>query len=109
MNKWYEWIFGGIGVAIIMPLITYVFNRISRKKKKNKRKNTLSNSDTKSLDIVEGGINFPRQNECVNRTISCAGWINEITTGQHLWLVIEVGELLWPKEGEVIPKIGAAE
>ena len=103
MSKWYEWFFGGIGDEIIKPLITYVFNKISRKMK-NKKKNSLTNSDTEPLDIVEGGINSPRHNECVNRKISCAGWINKISAGQHLWIVIEVGELLWPKEGEVIPK-----
>ncbi len=104
MSRWYEWAFGGIGVVILTSITKYVFNLINSKQKENLKENILLNADAKPLDIVEGGFNSPRQNECINRTISCVGWINELKTGQHLWLVIEVGDFLWPKEGEVIPK-----
>lgn len=57
----------------------------------------------KSYDKVTGSINDPQPNETVRRTFKCSGVVTGMQPGLSLWLAVEVGDLVWPKEGNVVP------
>jgi hypothetical protein len=57
----------------------------------------------KSYDQVTGSINDPQPNETVRRTFKCSGVVSGINAGLCLWLAVEVGDLVWPKESKVAP------
>ena len=56
-----------------------------------------------SYDKVTGSFNEPKSNEAVGRTIQCSGIVSGLQSGLNLWLVVEAGDLLWPKETKVLP------
>jgi hypothetical protein len=39
----------------------------------------------------------------VGRTIQCSGVVTGLQPGLSLWLAVEAGDFLWPKEGRVLP------
>ena len=45
----------------------------------------------------QGRINQPRNRDWVSRLFRTEGTIDRLPAGQHLLLVVEVGELMWPK------------
>lgn len=57
-----------------------------------------------SLDRVKGSISSLSPNRKVKKTIPCSGEATGLRKicGHHLWLLIEIYELKWPKEGEVL-------
>jgi hypothetical protein len=57
----------------------------------------------RSYDKVTGSINDPRPNEAVGRTFKCSGVVTGLQPGLSLWLAVEVGDLVWPKESKVTP------
>jgi hypothetical protein len=50
---------------------------------------------------VTGGIDQPRPGDAIERSCKCAGWAKDLGPDQHLWLAVEAGGFVWPKEGEV--------
>ncbi len=56
---------------------------------------------TPRLDGVEGTIETPRQGQVVDTTFTCSGFVAGWKPGLHLWLGVESGDSLWPKEGEI--------
>lgn len=80
----------GAGGTIAGALITALFAR----------QGFLRN---KSYDKVTGSINEPQPNESVRRTFNCSGVVTGIQHGLNLWLVVEVGDLVWPKENKIAP------
>jgi hypothetical protein len=56
-----------------------------------------------SYDNVSGSISEPRANDVVGRTFQCSGVVTGLQSGLHLWLAVEAGGRLWPRETEVLP------
>ena len=56
-----------------------------------------------SYDRVTGSILAPKPNDTVGRTFECSGVVTGMQPGLRLWLAVEVGELVWPKESKVSP------
>jgi hypothetical protein len=54
------------------------------------------------IDLVKGEITAPAPNHRVEKTINCAGWVEGLGAGCHLWLAVEADGFLWPKEREII-------
>ena len=57
----------------------------------------------KSYDKVTGSISNPQPDEEVRRTFKCSGVVTGMQAGLSLWLAVEVGDLVWPKESKVAP------
>lgn len=55
-------------------------------------------------DKAVGTIDYPTPGSMVGRTIKCSGSVSNLSRDQHLWLIVEVNEKLWPKEGSVQPQ-----
>lgn len=56
-----------------------------------------------AYDKVTASFDEPQTDEAVGRTIRCAGVVNGLQPGLSLWLAVEVGNLVWPKENKVLP------
>jgi hypothetical protein len=56
-----------------------------------------------TYDKVTGSFSEPQPNEAVGRTIRCSGVVTGLQPGLNLWLAVEVGDLVWPKESKVLP------
>jgi hypothetical protein len=54
-------------------------------------------------DKVTGAIRAPRRNGKVGRTITCSGVVSGMRRELSLWLAVEVGDRVWPKEAAVTP------
>jgi hypothetical protein len=57
----------------------------------------------KSYDQVTGTINEPHSDQPIGRTFRCSGKVTGMQPGLSLWLAVEVGPLVWPKESIVAP------
>lgn len=57
----------------------------------------------KAYNKVVGSIISPKPNEEVIRTFVCSGLVTGLQPGLKLWLAVEVGVLVWPKESHVAP------
>jgi hypothetical protein len=56
-----------------------------------------------AYDRVAGSFSEPHRDETVGRTIRCSGVVTGLRPGLNLWLAVEVGGLVWPKETKVLP------
>jgi hypothetical protein len=56
-----------------------------------------------AYDKVTGSFGEPQPNEAVGRTIRCSGVVTGLQPGLSLWLAVEGGDLVWPKESTVLP------
>jgi hypothetical protein len=54
-------------------------------------------------DKVAGSFNEPVANGVVSRTIRCSGDVSGLQPGLSLWLAVEAGGFVWPKESIVLP------
>ena len=52
------------------------------------------------MNHPQGKINVPTNNATVSRHFQAEGTVEHLPAGQHLFLVVEIDGLLWPK-GEV--------
>ena len=80
----------GAGGTITAAVITGLFAR-------------QSSVRNRSYDKVTGSISDPQPNEAVRRTFKCSGVVTGMQPGLSLWLAVEVGDLVWPKESKVTP------
>lgn len=80
----------GVAGTIIGPVITWLLGRKSAAR-------------NETYDHVIGSFTEPTPNEAVGRTIRCSGVVTGLQPGLNLWLVVESGELKWPKESKVQP------
>ena len=55
------------------------------------------------LDRFTGFIDAPRSGSRVLASFQCRGQVSGHLRGAKLWLVVERGNQLWPKEGEIVP------
>ncbi len=55
------------------------------------------------LDAVRGQIAAPAGGSSVPRVIACSGSASGVGANAHLWLAVEVKDLVWPKEGQILP------
>jgi hypothetical protein len=62
-----------------------------------------SASRNETYDNVTGSFSEPQPNDAVSRTIQCSGVVTGLQPGLHLWLAVETGGLVWPKESKVLP------
>jgi hypothetical protein len=62
-----------------------------------------STARSETYDKVTGSFNEPQPNEAVGRAIRCSGVVTGPQAGLNLWLTVEVGDLVWPKESKVLP------
>lgn len=67
--------------------------------------NDRSRIRSDDLDAASGNIEEPTPRSIVGRTIVCRGFAYGVRPGQHLWLMVEIGKLFWPKEGSIQPEI----
>ena len=58
---------------------------------------------TDAYDKVAGSFTEPTPNDVVGRTIQCSGVVTGLQPGLSLWLAVEAGDFLWPKESRVLP------
>lgn len=63
-----------------------------------------ASSRNASYDRVTGSISGPLPNEAVPRTFKCFGVVTGMQSGLTLWLAVEVGDHVWPKENKVVPE-----
>jgi hypothetical protein len=56
-----------------------------------------------AYDRVAGSFSEPQRDDTVGRTIRCSGVVTGLRPGLNLWLAVEVGGLVWPKETKVLP------
>ena len=56
-----------------------------------------------AYDKVTASFEEPQPNEAVGRTIRCSGVVTGLHPGLNLWLAVEAGNLVWPKESRVLP------
>ncbi len=54
----------------------------------------------------QGKINNPRSNASVPRRFHTEGSVNNLSAGQHLFLVVEIDGLMWPKGEAQIKNTG---
>jgi hypothetical protein len=59
-----------------------------------------------AYDKVAGSFTEPRLKDVVGRTIQCSGEVTGLQPGLSLWLAVEAGDFVWPKEGRIL--LGAA-
>jgi hypothetical protein len=57
----------------------------------------------KLYDNVMGSIDKPQPGDAVPRTFDCSGSATGVQPGLSLWLAVEVGGQVWPKESKVLP------
>jgi hypothetical protein len=57
-----------------------------------------------ALDSVRGQIAAPAGGTSVPRVIACSGSASGVGANVHLWLAVEVKDLVWPKEGQILPE-----
>ncbi len=50
-----------------------------------------------------GAITFPKDGGFVGQVLSAEGTLRDIPSDQHIWLAVQVGNLLFPKEPEISP------
>ena len=58
---------------------------------------------TAQYDKVAGSFTEPVTNAAVSRTIRCSGVVTGLQPGLSLWLAVEAGGFVWPKESVVLP------
>jgi hypothetical protein len=63
----------------------------------------MSAARDEAYDKVTASFNEPQSNEDVGRTIRCSGVVTGLPPDAKLWLAVEVGNLVWPKENKVLP------
>ena len=61
------------------------------------------NSIVSTFDDVKGSIEKPHKNDTLNRAFECSGSATGAGADSHLWLAVEIGGLIWIKEGEIKP------
>jgi len=58
----------------------------------------------------QGKINSPRNNATVSRHFQAEGTVDNLQAGQHLFVIVEIGGLMWPKgEAQLNDKTWACE
>ena len=90
----WPWILPLIGLALMTVDIVRYLRRTSRGKPNE-------SLDNESLDRVTGQINRPAENDTISSAFDTEGWVSVVKDHQHLWLIIETGNLQWPKAGEI--------
>lgn len=55
-----------------------------------------------AYDKVRGAIHEPHPNDNPGKTILCSGTVTGMQPGLSLWLAVEVGEKVWPKENRPV-------
>lgn len=81
----FQWVLFAIGIVLIIIDINRNWQR-----------------ESPPLDGVTGGINQPANDaHQVPAAIEARGWVKNLRKGQHLWLVVENDNRLWPKAGEI--------
>jgi hypothetical protein len=55
-----------------------------------------------AYDKVRGSIHEPHPNDSLGKTILCSGTVTGMDPGLSLWLAVEVGEKIWPKENRPV-------
>jgi hypothetical protein len=50
-----------------------------------------------------GAITFPKDGAFVGQVFSAEGTLGDIPSDQHIWLAVQFGNLLFPKEPEISP------
>jgi len=61
----------------------------------------ISDESVPSLDWVKGDILEPKPNQVVENTFHCSISVEDFGAGCHLWLAVEIGGRIWPKEHEL--------
>jgi hypothetical protein len=56
-----------------------------------------------AYDKVAGSFKKPQRNEAVGRTIQCTGVVTGLQPDLNLWIAVEAGGHVWPKESKVLP------
>ena len=96
-----NFLFGGIGIALILWALNLVLRIVGPKIKNRRSLNRVSSRSASSLDVVVGEIIFPKPGSKVSQSITCEGILSDVGSDQTCWLMVEVGDLMWPKEGVI--------
>lgn len=52
----------------------------------------------------KGQILYPESGQRLPRTFTVEGTLSDIPPGHHIWVAVQIGNLLWPKEPEIPSK-----
>lgn len=63
----------------------------------------LANLENEASLKVTGSIEKPTPDQNVGQTIQCSGVVTGLQPGLSLWLAVEKGASVWPKEGRPVP------
>ena len=83
-----------VAVVILAPLVGYIITDFHARR-------FLIADKGQYQQRFRATFDEPRPAQSVGRTILCSGSAIAIPPGMHLWLAVEAGIYIWPKEGEV--------
>jgi hypothetical protein len=63
----------------------------------------LANLENEASLKVTGSIEEPTPEQSVGKTFRCSGVVTGLQPGLGLWLAVEKGDLIWPKESRPVP------
>lgn len=86
------WLLGGISVAVIPAAIGLILLWRERQKRE---------TELGTLEAAYGEISLPKPGTALARTITCEGTARNIAKPCTLWLMVEVDNQIWPKEGQI--------
>ena len=128
MSEWLienkEWIFSGIGVAILSIVVSLILRIIKSTKESSKGNynitqvhgssnvninvnsseiGSLINKSTNenSFEKVVATIEAPKTGQVLDRKIFCSGTIDNYSLTTKIWLIVEVDGLFWPKQAMI--------
>jgi hypothetical protein len=55
-----------------------------------------------AYDKVTGSITDPKPEQTVGRTFQCSGIVTGLQPGLSLWLAVEAGTHVWPRESKIV-------
>jgi len=82
-----------LAIAVIAAIVAGIFALVAKRVPEKKSDNVPSGT--------RGRILRPQANTVVGRSFTVSGEHFDLPKGYHVWLAVEIGTLLWPKEPEV--------
>lgn len=95
---------GAVGVVLVfigVVMVVVTIRDVLRSLRQGKPSISEQPAPTQVRRQVTGGIDQPRPGEAIERSCKCAGWAKDVEPSQHLWLAVEAGGFVWPKEGDL--------
>jgi hypothetical protein len=84
-------------------IILCVFYLSSQMLDQNKLNKEIDSYRSYIIATITGQIDKPKNGQSLQKTFECSGHINNYKEGSglHIWLAVEVDNLMWPKERQL--------